>query len=401
MTASSPQQAQAAASETVSTSANRLRVLHVTATTTGGVGLLILSLCKQLDPQQFDMSVAFGRGYLLDQNFETSGVTVHALSTSRRVGLWSTLKATLQLYRILSRGNYDIVQSHTSVGGVIGRIAGWAARTPVVLWTVHGLGSHPGHGAWKRALIRIVERQLDRLTDHYVAVSNDLMNEGVRAGIFRSSKVTVIPNGLKSDHVPRFFDVPAQRRVLGIPEGCPVIGTVTRLEPQKANDDLLRAVALVTRHAPNLVTVIAGDGPQRAALEDLTAKLGLTGRVRFLGWRSDAVEVLGALDVFCMSSRWEGCPMVLLETMAMRRPVVATDIGGVREIVVDEKTGLLVPPGDPKAMAAAILRLLRASREREEMGAAGRDRIEREFSAQRMLSSYASLYKKLTTARRA
>lgn len=399
MSAKSTRQAQTNASEAVKLSGKRLRILHVTATTTGGVGLLILFLCKQMDPRRFDMSVAFGRGYLLDHDFDKSDFTVHTLSTSRRVGLWSTLRGTVELYRILARGNYDIVQSHTSVGGVIGRVAGWAARTPIVLWTVHGLGSHPGHPVWKSALIRIVERLLDRLTDHYVAVSNDLMDEGVRAGIFHASKVTVIPNGLKPDHAPRSFDALAKRQVLGIPQDCPVIGTITRFEPQKANDDLLHAVALVSRRFPNLVTIIAGDGPQRAALEDLTTKLGLTERVRFLGWRSDAVELLGALDVFCMSSRWEGCPMVLLEAMAMSRPVVATDIGGVREIVVHEKTGLLVPPGDSEALAAAILRLLNTGHQREQMGTAGRHRVEREFSTERMLSAYASLYDKLTTPR--
>ncbi|MGH8166376.1 MAG: glycosyltransferase, partial [Woeseiaceae bacterium] len=145
-----------------------LRVLHVTATTTGGVGLLILFLVRHLDARAFDLAVAFGRGYLLDRHFDQAGATVHTLSTSRAVGIWSVIKGTVELYRILARGRYDIVQSHTSVGGVIGRLAGWAARTPVVLWTVHGLGAHPGHPVWKRLLLRAVEGTLDRFTDHYV-----------------------------------------------------------------------------------------------------------------------------------------------------------------------------------------------------------------------------------------
>jgi glycosyltransferase involved in cell wall biosynthesis len=378
---------------------NRLRILHVTATTTGGVGLLILFLVKHLDPRAFELSVAFGRGYLLDRSFDEAGVPVYTLSSSRRVNLLSILKGTLEVYRILSRGHYDIVQCHTSVGGVIGRLAGWAARTPVVLWTVHGLGAHPGHPPWKRALVRIVEALLDHFTDHYVAVSEDLRDQGVRTGIFRASKVTVIPNGLQFDHVPSIFDSAAKRRALGIPAGCPVIGTVTRLEPQKANEVFLRAVARVIHQVPKLVTLIAGDGPQRKELEDLAAHLGLTGRVRFLGWRDDAVELLGALDIFCMSSRWEGCPMVLLEAMAMRCPVVATDIGGVREIVVNEETGLLVAPDDPEALANAVLRLLSADAESDRMAAAGRRRVEQLFGAENMLAAYARLYHSLAAAR--
>lgn len=372
-----------------------IRVLHVTATTTGGVGLLILFLTKHLDRQEFELAVAFGRGYLLDRDFDNAGVSVYTLSTSRRVSLLSMLKGTIEVYRVLSHGRYDIVQSHTSVGGVIARLAGWAARTPAVVWTVHGLGAHAGHPPWKRALLRTAEALLDRFTDHYVAVSHDLLEEGVRAGIFRADKVTVIPNGLPLDQIPSALDVSAKRQALGIPEGCPVIGTITRLEPQKAIDEFLRAAARMSVRVPNLVILIAGDGPQRAELETLAAHLGLTGRVRFLGWRTDAVELLGAIDVFCMSSRWEGCPMVLLEAMAMRCPVVATDIGGVREIVVHGETGLLVALDDPDALADAVLRLLAADAERTLMGQAGRRRVEQCFSSEGMLNAYARLYREL------
>jgi glycosyltransferase involved in cell wall biosynthesis len=378
----------------------RLRVLHITATTTGGVGLLILFLVRHLDSQEFDQSVAFGRGYLLDRDFDEAGVPAYTLSTSRRIGIFSILKGIVEVYRILAAGRFDIVQSHTSVGGAIGRLAGWAARTPVVIWTVHGLGAHPGHAPWKRALLRMIERMLDRFTDHYVAVSRDLLDEGVAAGIYDADKVTVIPNGLQLGHVPSTFDAGAKRRELGIPDGCPVIGTVTRLEPQKANDRLLRAVALIAPDVPELVVIIAGDGPQRAQLEALAARLRLGRQVRFLGWRTDAVELLGVFDVFCMTSRWEGCPMVLLEAMAMRRPVVATDIGGVREIVRDGETGLLVPSDDAGAMAAALKRLLADDDERRNMGEAARLRVERNFNAEDMLTSYARLYRGLIGHRR-
>ena len=377
-----------------------LRVLHVTATTTGGVGLLILHLVRHLDPRAFEFAVAFGRGYFLDRSFVETGVKVHTLSTSRGVGIWSIIKATLELYCILRREKYDIIQSHTSVGGLISRLAGWAARTPCIVWTVHGLGAHPGHPPWKRSLLRIVESMLDRFTDHYVAVSRDLREQGLRAGIFRADKVTVIPNGLSLEAIPCQFDSAAKRRALGIPAGSLVVGTVTRLEPQKANEIFLRAVAKVVKRVPDLAAVIAGDGPQREELENLAASLGLTQQVHFLGWRTDAVEILGTLDVFCMSSRWEGCPMVLLEAMAMRRAVVATDIGGVREIVINNETGLLVPGENPEALADAIARLLESVEKRTQLGEAGRRRVEDYFSPRAMLEAYTHLYQELARPQR-
>jgi glycosyltransferase involved in cell wall biosynthesis len=373
----------------------RLRVLHVTATTTGGVGLLILFLIKHLDRRAFDMEVAFGRGYLLDRSFDETNVRMHTLSTSRRVGVLSILKGTFEVYRILKQGRFDVVQTHTSVGGVIGRLAGWLSRTPVVMWTVHGLGAHAGLATWKRAMVRRVEICLDWFTDHYVAVSHDLREEGVRTGIFREQKVTVIPNGLEFNHLPSHFDPAAKRRSLGIAQGIPLIGTVTRLEPQKANDVFLRAVAIAARRVPGLVVLIAGDGPQRNSLEALAAELGLGATVRFLGWRSDAVELLGTLDIFCMTSRWEGCPMVLLEAMAMERPVVATNIGGVREIVVDGDTGVLVEQDNPDHFADALVRLLEAEPERTRMGRSGRRHVEQHFNSRRMLEAYAGLYRSL------
>jgi glycosyltransferase involved in cell wall biosynthesis len=377
-----------------------LRILHVVATTTGGVGLLILSLVRHLDPREFELEVAFGRGYLLDRSFDDSGVKVHTLSTSRRVDLLSVLKGTLEVYRILSRGRFDIVQAQTSVGGVVSRLAGWAARTPVVLWTVQGLGAHPGHAPWKRALLRIVERVLDYFTDHYVSVSQDLLEQGVRAGIFRADKVTVIPNFLPFGHVPPTFDIESERRELAIPVGCPVIGTITRLEPQKANEIFVRAVAHVVRERSDLVVIIAGDGPQRADLEKLAESLGIGRHIRFLGWRTDAVDLMAALDIFCMTSRWEGCPMVLLEAMAARRPVVTTDYGGVREIVIDEETGLVVALDDPVQFARAVLRLLAGTAERNRMGEAGRRRVEAHFDSASMLAAYARLYRRLASDRR-
>ena len=376
---------------------SRLQILHVTATTTGGVGLLILQLVKRLDPRDFALSVAFGRGYLLDRSFDESGVPVYTLSTSRRAGLLSVVKGIVEVYRLLRRGRYHLVQSHTSVGGLVARVACWAARVPVV-WTVHGLGAHPGHAPWKRALLRVVEAMLDRVTDHYVAVSEDLRDEGVRRGIYRPERVTVIPNGLEITSPPSDTEGRALRRELGLAEGCPVIGTVTRLEPQKAIDVFLHAAARVKVRAPEVAVLIAGDGPQRAELEALARHLGLGSAVRFLGWRSDALRVLAALDLFCMSSRWEGCPMVLLEAMAAQRPVVATDIGGVREIVVQGETGLLVPAGDAAAFAEASLRLLASPAERQRMGEAGRLRMQSRFSLEKMVTAYASLYRGLAAA---
>ncbi len=379
-------------------SERRIRVLQVAATSTGGVGLLLWYLASGLDQRRFEVGVAFGRGYLLDARFDQAEIPIIALPLGRGLNPLGALRALVRLYRLLRVGDYDIVQSHTSVGGLVARLAAWAAGVPCSVWTVHLWGSHPGLGPLMYRAVLAVERALDRITDRYVAVSRDLKASGLSKRILREEKVVVIPNGIDLDELDRLArstDVRLDKAAYGFPPGTLLIGTVTRLEPQKAIDHFLRAAAQVAAERPDCGFVIAGDGPLRASLEGLAERLGLSGRVRFLGWREDAFAIIRTLDVFCMSSLWEGCPMVLLEAMAAARPIVATRIGGVAEIVLDQDTGLLVPPGEPSRLAEALRGLLESDAWRERLGQAGRRRVETHFGLPVMIQAYERFYEGL------
>ncbi len=192
---------------------------------------------------------------------------------------------------------------------------------------------------------------------------------------------------------------PALRVELRLPRDSIVLGTVGRLVPIKDHATLLRAMALARETAPGLHLVVVGDGRERRALEDLAAALGIAQEVRFLGWRHDLAHIYSGLDIVTLSSRNEGTPVALIEAMAAGRPVVATDVGGVSDLVSHGKNGLVVGPGDPRQLADAILELAAGSQRRAELGTMGRASVA-PYRKSCLLTALPALYREELAQRR-
>jgi glycosyltransferase involved in cell wall biosynthesis len=249
-----------------------------------------------------------------------------------------------------------------------GVLAAWLARQPAIVGTAQ-LYTEP-HGA-RRARLRL--RPLRRI----IAVSREVETKYVQHLGIPARKLTVVPNGIPAPARIPEPDPELRVRLLGGRSDFLVL-TLARLHAQKGHADLLAAAAQV----PDATFVLAGDGPLRGELEQRARQLGVAGRCVFLGHRRDVPALLAAADVFVLPSLYEGLPVSVLEAMAAGRPVVATAIGGTDEAVRDEVTGLLVPPHDPAALAAAIGRLRADPALARRLAAAGRDRVEREFSSE-------------------
>ena len=372
-----------------------IRVLHVMATTTGGVGQVVLNLCTPPAHGAFESAAAFGRGFFLDAAFDEGGIETYRLGTTRRRDPLSIVRGYLALNRILAQHPFDIVHGHTAVGGLLARVVG-KRRGKIVVFTVHNWALNGVRSRWATACVRRLERGLAMRTDAHVAVSAAKIAEGVANGVLASPAAAVlIRNGIDVQAFAAQSTGKAFLDELGLDRQGPVIGTVTRLEHQKGIDLLLRATALLVPTFPGLSVLIAGDGPLRGKLVKLSRRLGLAQCVRFLGWRRDPARVMGALDVFCLSSRWEGLPVCVLEAMAVGVPVVATDAGGTAEAVLDGETGLIVPCDDAAGLAEKTAALLGAPARRAEMGRAGRRRVEEHFTAVQMREGYEHLYRQL------
>lgn len=269
----------------------------------------------------------------------------------------------------------------------VGVVAARVARVPVVVATSQLLMDlRPDFRT--DAQHRVLEACIDR----YFAVSMALAQRLQERFGVPAHKIQVIPNAI--DLTP-FPDTVAEPRRGGDESGTVVVLTVARLDPQKDLGSLLAAAAQV----PDATFLIAGEGEERGRLETTARELGLAGRVRFLGFRGDIPALLAACDLFVLPSRFEGLPLAVLEAMAAGRPVVATRIGGMDEAVVDGHTGVLVPPGDPAALASAIRALADDPARARRLGEAGRRRVRREFSADSMAGRVMAAYRELLAGR--
>jgi glycosyltransferase involved in cell wall biosynthesis len=338
----------------------------------GGKERVIVELARRCDRDKLEVEVvSLGDRGVLGEELHAAGFTVHALN--RPSGFSPSL--ICRLARLFRRNRIDVVHTHDDRAAVHGLPAAWMAGIKRRIHTQHH--SQILYGG--RSKIHLAARA-GRLANTFVCVSRfgaDLMRgEGIPAAALK-----VLPNGID---VKRFS--------FSGPDLHGPAMTVARLSPEKDLTSLLHAVARLTEEAPDFRLEIVGDGPSRAELSSLAHALGIEKYVAFLGDRSDVPELLGRARMFILSSKTEGLSLSLLEAMARGLPVVATRVGGTPEVVVDGTSGLLVPPGDVAALAAAILRIWRDAGFAMALARSARARIERDFDIDRAVAEYEALY---------
>ena len=352
----------------------RLLIL-ITLSELGGAQTAVALLLPGL-ADRFEVTVAAqGSGPLRDAA-EAAGVAYVELEhVRRRIDPWHDARALVELVRLCRRLRPDLVHAHSSKAGVLGRTAAWLARVPVRIFTVHGW-SFAAYDGLAGRLYLWIERLLRPLTTAVVCVAEATRRQGLEARACDPKRSVVIHNAVD---VASFGEPSA-------PTERVRIVAVGRFAYPKDFATLLEALELVRG---DWSAAFVGDGPGLAEIADRHDP-----RVELLGPRRDVADVLAQSDVFVLSSRSEGFPVSILEAMAARLPVVATDVGGIGEAVVDGETGFLVRPGDPRALATA-LELLVADRElRARLGAAGRSRALRRFDVTRYRAAHVDLYRR-------
>ena len=352
----------------------------------GGAEKMLVRTAVGLRELGWRVSVVSLRGGPLADDLETGGVPLRDLALPQH-GLVTTLKS---LAAIVRRERPDVLHSWMFHANLASRIAGRMARVPLIVSSEHTLEQES-----RRRYV--ANRITGRLPHVHHCVSQAVADFAAdKIGLSRQ-RLVVIRNGIDPGAFERTEDRDGVRMSLGLPTDVPLVGCVAQLKPVKRVDVLLEAVARVERPVG---LVLVGDGLERRSLETLAVRLEIADRVRFSGEQPDPRPWLHALDVFALASDVEGLPVAALEAMAAGLPVVATSVGGTPEVVSDEVTGLLVPRGDPAALAAALDSLL-ADRDRAAvMGARARDRACAEFDARRMVSEINELYRSRLEDRR-
>jgi sugar transferase (PEP-CTERM/EpsH1 system associated) len=353
----------------------------------GGLERVVIGLLRKLDRARFRSVLYCLRdgGALID---EAAAAGAKVCPLNKREGV--DYRLFYRLARSLKRRRVDIVHCHNFGPLIYGSVSGRLARTAGVVYTAHGRYSSSRLG---RAVFR---RRW--LVDRIVTVSDDAREVAIASGGVRPDRVVTLINGIE---VERFAgdpgdEVRARRRELGLPQDAFVFGIVARLTAVKDHPNLFEAVARLRRQGyTGAHLCVVGDGELGDELKARAGELGLGDAISFLGARRDIPELLGVFDAFVLSSYSEGLSITLLEAMAAGLPVVATDVGGNPEVVLDDVTGYVVEARNPEALASAMQKIMQNPDEAAVMGERGRDRVQRKFSLDVMVGGYEQIYEEL------
>lgn len=373
-----------------------LRVVHVMEATIGGTRRHLRDVCKVQAARGLDVTVIAAAerepAFRADlAALAALGVRVRELPMVREIAPWTDFGHARAIAKLLRELAPDVVHTHSSKAGVLGRVASsWSGRgkrvhTPhTFAFLFQGMFSPR-----KRAFFRAIESRLARRTHAVVAVSADEADSIRASGVVPAERLHVVPNGI--DPAPWTSAQPLTRAELGVPEHVPLAAVVGLLNEAKGQD--LALAALAEPGCERLVLLVVGSGEQRGELERRAAALGVATRVRFLGWRDDVPRIVRACDFVLLPSRWEGLPYAVLEAFAAGVPVAATPVDGARELVRENETGALADAVGARELARAITRLLALSpARRAELGRAGRELVLARHTLEHMADGLERVY---------
>lgn len=374
----------------------RLKVAHIiTRLELGGAQQNTLYCCSHHDPKRFDVILLTGPGGLLDAEAKSRSDryrTYFLPSLRHPVHPWWDLVAFFRIVLILRKEKVQVVHTHSSKAGILGRWAAWFARVPRILHTVHGWGFHSGQPFLLRWFYQWLERRAAKITDVLITVSRDNRREGLAHGIGREDRYRVIHSGIE----PREFVLGAEeaaraRRKFGS-EKRPCVLVLSNFKPQKSPLDVVRVAGILSVRIPNVLVLWAGDGELRPQVEEDLKGRGLSGNFELLGWRDDVPQLLAASGALLLTSLYEGLPRVVLQAMAAGKPVVATDVSGTPEAVAPGQTGFLHPPHDWEGMADSLYKILTDPKLASELAKNGKEALQGTFLIREMLREIEALY---------
>ena len=380
----------------------------------GGPSIQAINLSRELTAEGFETCLI--HGHLA----EGEGDMTHLLPLSATGSLYidelvrpiaplRDLRALWSIYKALRRWKPDIVHTHMAKAGTLGRVASIAynctrrrSRRARLIHTYHGHVFEGYFNAVSTRLFLIIERWLAKRTDVLIAISPNVANDVLHTyQIGDARQVRLIPLGFNLDRLLAVSpsDRVDARKELAIPDAALVVTTIGRLTAIKHQTLFLQMAQCLIQSSHRFVFLVVGDGDLRADLQMQAKQLGVEEQMRFLGWRGDLETIYGATDLFVLTSRNEGTPVALIEAMAAGVPSVSTDVGGVRDVITGPDLGLLVPFGDPHALAAAVMELADDPHRRQKLGLQARASMQERFQGGCLVGSITQLYRQLLNER--
>ena len=369
-----------------------VKVLQIiTLSEWGGAQQICYDLATKLPNDEFTVEVACAPGGVLVEELEKSGIKVQRINSLKRdFSPIQDLKCLFQLYSLIRRGKYQIVHCHSTKAGILGRIAAWLARVPRIYFTVHGWGFYNEQEyGWAQRILILAERLCAHLSTKIICVSENDLKQGLARKIARAGKFTLIRNGVAMENLNRTGSL---RREINATDEEVVFGMVARLHYPKDPILYLKAAKMVLESNGGCHFVLIGDGSLYDECLEFVSKSGLESRVHVLGFRKDARFLYSDFDVFVLSSLFEGLPLTVIEAMFAGLPVVASNVGGIPELVSDGRNGFLTIPGSPEDLAQKMLLLAEDDYLRRKMGGESSIIAKSQFALETMISQYRDLY---------
>lgn len=381
---------------------DKIKVLHIiTRLDKGGSAENTFLTVKGLDKKRYDVTLMSGPVQDPSQERRTQveecGIPfIHIPVLVRNINVVFDAIALFKIWRFLAKEKFDVVHTHTSKAGLLGRFAARLAGAPLVVHTPHGHVFFGYFGPLKTKIFILLEKLANRMADRIVALTHREKADYISYRTCPEEKIAVIHSGVELNQFQEstLAEKTKLKKEIGLPENSIVVGTVGRLVPVKGPGFLIMAsLAILPRH-PHTYFLFAGDGPLKDNLQKRASETGEEKNIVFLGWRDDIAHILSIFDIFCLPSLNEGMGRVLVEAMAHGIPIVASDVGGIPDLVTHGKNGFLVPPKNPWELAKYIQILIEDEEKRKKMGEAGKKMAQR-FSHENMVKKIAELYEEL------
>ena len=380
----------------------KIKIIHpITRLILGGAQQNTMETCNHLNPDRFSAQIISGAD---------TGPEGELISEVRQRGIPLTIipeliraphpvKDFIALKKMTAYFKAEkphIVHTHSSKAGILGRWAARRAGVPVIVHTVHGWGQNKYQSFMKRNLFVFLEKRAEKITDRLIVVSYLNAEKGLKDKIGSQEKYTTIHSSIDINLFGNCgSDIKSLKKKLGLNPEAPVVGTVGRFSEQKNPCDFVRMAAAVKKKVPEAEFIIVGDGPLRFETENFIKTLGLSKDIVIPGLRTDIAALIGCMDVFVLTSLWEGLPRVIPQAMAGGVPVVANAVDGVCEVIREGENGFVVQPGEVSLMAEKIVKLLLNSSLKKDIGRRGRQTAEKEFSLKDMIDKIENLYEEL------
>lgn len=382
----------------------KYNVLHIiTKLELGGAQQNTLDTVRYLDRGKYNLFLVSGTcGLLVEEAKKIKDVKIILLSELKHeINPFYDTLCLIKLIKLFKKEKIDIIHTHSSKAGILGRFAGKISNVPVIIHTVHGFSFNNFQKFIMRNFYILLERITAKFSDKLICVTKKDIENGLKAKVGRPEIYTVIRSGID---IEKFrdteVDIIKKKHELKIENtSWNVVGNISCFKPQKSPLDFVRTADLVIKEFPDTYFVLVGDGELRNEIESLIKKLNLEKNVILTGWRNDVNEIIKIFDVFVLTSLWEGLARVILQAFSAKIPVVATSVDGSSEIIEDGKNGFLANPKDYKSIAEKVKILLRDKELAKKIAEGGFETLSSEFDYKEMVKNIDSLYAKLLNLR--